>query len=131
MNRFTNKAITVGIFFSAAALLVSYLLSMRWQVYLPSALFWVAITFMVGTITIQILSVKLSSPFVAIVLIEVVVTCFMFHMLSSVKKYISPYLPPSNILIHRLSTYYFSTILQTIYQSITYDYCPQFVISLF
>jgi hypothetical protein len=86
MKHLNGKVSIVAIFFAATALLVFYLLSIRWQIYLPIALFWIAVASMLGTITYQILRGELLSSDVKLVLLEIAVTCFVFHLI-----YVIPY----------------------------------------
>jgi hypothetical protein len=87
MKNLNSKASTIGIFSAATALFVLYLLSVRWHIYLPVALFWVAVALMVGTITFQILRIKLSPSYVKVVLLEIAVTCFVFHLIYQIPYY--------------------------------------------
>lgn len=82
-----HKVSTVGIFFAATALLVLYLLSIRWHIYLSVTLFWAAITLMLGTITYQILKNELSPSYAKVVLFEIAVTCFVFHLIYQIPYY--------------------------------------------
>jgi len=85
--KLNSKASSTGIFFAATALLVLYLLSVRWQIYLPITLFWVAVTLMVGTITYQSLKTELSPSYAKVVLLEIAVTCFVFHLIYQIPYY--------------------------------------------
>jgi hypothetical protein len=87
MNYLNSKASIVWTFFAATALLVFYLLSVRWHIYLPVALFWVAVALMVGTITFQVLRIELSPSYVKVVLLEIAVTCFVFHLIYQIPYY--------------------------------------------
>ncbi len=78
---------TVGVFFAAVFLLLAYLLSMRWNVDLPIILFWVSILLMVGTIIHQCLNFKLSSGYIKIVLLEIIVACLMLHLVYQIPSY--------------------------------------------
>jgi len=81
MKYLNSKVSIVGIFFAATALLVFYLLSIRWHVYLSVSLFWVAVALMLGTTVYQILRIELSSSYVKIVLLEIAITCLVFHLI--------------------------------------------------
>lgn len=83
----SSRASSVGIFFAGTALLIVYLLSIRWHIYLPIAVFWVAIALMLGTIVYQCLQLKLSSGYAKVVLLEIVVACFVFHLLYQIPYY--------------------------------------------
>lgn len=87
MKHLNSKASTVGLFFAATALLVFYLSSIRWKVYLPVALFWVAVALMLGSIVYQILRIELSFSYSKVVLLEIVVTCFVFHLIYQIPTY--------------------------------------------
>jgi hypothetical protein len=87
MKHLNSKASIIGIFSAATALLVLYLLSVRWHIYLPVALFWVAVALMVGTITFQVLRIELSPSYVIVVLLEIAVTCFVFHLIYQIPYY--------------------------------------------
>jgi hypothetical protein len=86
MKRLSSTASITLIFLAAAVLLVFYLLSLSWHVYLPVSLFWVAVALMLGTITYQIFKVELRSSNVMLVLLEIGITCFVFHLI-----YVIPY----------------------------------------
>jgi len=86
MKRLSSMASITMIFFAATVLLVFYLLSICWHVYLPVSLFWVAAALMLGTITYQIFKVELHSSDVKLVLLEIGVTCFAFYLI-----YVIPY----------------------------------------
>lgn len=87
MKHLNTKVSTVGIFFAATALLVFYLLSIRWLIYLSVTLFWVAVALMLGTITYQSLKIKLSPSYAKVVLLEIAVTCFVFHLICQIPYY--------------------------------------------
>ena len=82
-----SKQITYCSFFASTTLLVIYLLSMRWQVYLPILLFWLVIALNLVTIVYQIFRIKLSPSFVAIVLLEIAITSYFFHMIFQIPSY--------------------------------------------
>ena len=77
----------VGTFSAATALLVLYLLSIRWHIYLPVTLFWVAVALMLGTITYQSLGIKLSPSYAQVVLLQIAAACFAFHMIYQIPYY--------------------------------------------
>jgi len=87
MECLNSKVSTVGMFFAAAALLVFYLLSIRWHVYLSVTLFWVAVALMLSTTVYQILRIELSSSYAKVVLLEIAVTCFVFHLIYQIPYY--------------------------------------------
>ena len=87
MKYLNSKVSVVGMFFAATALLVLYLLSMRWHIYLPVALFWIAVALMLGTITYQIIKTELSPSYAKVVLLEIAVTCFVFHLIYQIPYY--------------------------------------------
>lgn len=87
MKYLNSKVSIVGIFFVATALLVLYLLSIRWHIYLPVTLFWVVVALMLGTIIYQSLNIELSSSYAKLVLLEIVVTCFVFHLIHQIPYY--------------------------------------------
>ncbi len=87
MRYLNSKIATVGIFFSATTLLIIYLLSIRWHIYLPVALFWVAISLMLGTIVYQVLQGRLSPGYAKVVLLEIAVTCLVFHLIYQIPYY--------------------------------------------
>ncbi|HIH97131.1 MAG TPA: hypothetical protein HA348_06615 [Thermoplasmata archaeon] len=87
MKYMNSRVSIVGIFFGATALLVLYLLSIRWNIYLPVVLFWVAVALMLGTIMYQSLKIELSSSYAKAVLLEIAVACFVFHMIYQVPYY--------------------------------------------
>ena len=87
MTYLNSKASTVGIFFAATALLVLYLLSIRWHIYLSVTLFWVAIVLMLSTIIYQSLKIELSSSYAKVVLLEIAVTCLVFHLIYQIPYY--------------------------------------------
>jgi uncharacterized membrane protein (Fun14 family) len=86
MKRLNSMESITLIFFAATALLVFYLLSISWHVYLSVSLFWVAIALMLGTITYQILKAEMHSSNITLLLLEIGVTCFVFHLI-----YVIPY----------------------------------------
>jgi len=86
--KYLNSKVTVpAIFFAATILLVLYLVSIRWHVYLSVTLFWIAITLMLGTIVFQCLKSELSPSYAKIVLLEIVVTCVVFHLIYQIPYY--------------------------------------------
>lgn len=87
MKHLNGKVSIVAIFFAATALLVFYLLSIRWQIYLPIALFWIAVASMLCTITYQILKVESHSSNAKVVVLEIAVTCFVFHLIYVITYY--------------------------------------------
>lgn len=87
MKYLNNKIITVGIFFAATALLILYLLSIRWHIYLPVTLFWVAVSSMLGIIIYQSLKIELSSSYTKVVLLEIVVTGVVLHLIYQIPYY--------------------------------------------
>jgi len=87
MKSLTHSLITMCIFIAAAALLVLYLISMYWHVYLSSAIFWIAIVSMLGTVTYQCFAIKLTSSYTKVVLLEIVVTSFLLHMIYQIPYY--------------------------------------------
>ena len=87
MRWLNSKVSTVGIFFAATALLITYLLSMRWHIYLPVALYWLAISLMVGTIVYQSLEIKSSSAYAKAVLLEITVASLVFHLIYQIPFY--------------------------------------------
>jgi hypothetical protein len=87
MKHLNSKVSVVGVFFATTALLVFYLLSVRWHVYLPVSLFWVAVASMLGTIMYQILKIELSPSYAKVVLLEIAVTCFVFHLIYQIPYY--------------------------------------------
>ena len=87
MKYLNSKVSIVGIFFAATSLLVLYLLSIRWHIYLSAALFWVAVALMLGTIIYQCLKIELSPSYVKVVLLEIAVTCFVFHLIYQIPYY--------------------------------------------
>jgi len=87
MRCLSSKVSTVGIFFAATALLIIYLLSIRWHIYLPVGLFWVAIGLMIGTIVYQSLKFKLSPGYAKVVLLEIAIICVAFHLIYQIPYY--------------------------------------------
>lgn len=87
MKYLKSKVGVVGIFFAATALLVLYLLSIRWHIYLSVTPFWVAVALMVGTIIYQCLKIELSPSYAKVVLLEIAVTCFVFHLIYQIPYY--------------------------------------------
>ena len=87
MKYLNSRVSIVGIFFAATALLVLYLLSIRWHIYSSVALFWVAVALMLGTITYQSLKIELSPHHAKVVLLEIAVTCFVFHLIYQIPYY--------------------------------------------
>jgi hypothetical protein len=87
MKYLNSKVSIVGIFFAATALLVFYLLSVRWHIYLSVTPFWLAIALMLGTIVYQCLKIELSPSYVKVVLLEIAVTCFVFHLIYQIPYY--------------------------------------------
>jgi hypothetical protein len=81
MKYLNNKVFSVWIFLAATALLIFYLLSLRWHIYLSITFFWIAISIMLGTIIYQTLKIELSKSFTKVVLLEIVVTCVVFHLI--------------------------------------------------
>jgi len=59
---------------------------MSWHLYLPVALFWIAVASMLGTITYQSLKIELSPSYAKVVLLEIALTCLVFHLI-----YVIPY----------------------------------------
>jgi len=87
MTHLNSKTSVVGIFFVATALLVVYLLSIRWHLYFPVAIFWVSVTLMLGTIIYQSFKTELSPSYANIVLLEIAVTCLVFHLIYQIPYY--------------------------------------------
>ena len=87
MEHLNRKLITYCLFIAATALLVLHLLSMRWCIYLSPALFWIAITLMLGTIVYQCFKIELSPFFTKSVLLEIAVTGFALHMIYQIPTY--------------------------------------------
>jgi len=87
MRCLNSKVATVGIFFAATTLLIIYLLSIRWHIDLPVALFWVAVALMIATIVYQSLQSNLSSDYAKVVLLEIAVTCLVFHLFYQIPYY--------------------------------------------
>jgi hypothetical protein len=87
MRYLNSKVSIVGIFFAATALLVLYLLSIRWHIYLSVATFWVAVSLMLGSIVYQSLKIELSPSYAKAVLLEIAVTCFVFHPIYQIPYY--------------------------------------------
>ena len=77
----------IGIFFAATALLVLYLLSVRLHIYLSVTLFWAAVSLMLGTIVYQSLRIELSPSYAKVVLLEIAVICFVFHLIYQIPYY--------------------------------------------
>lgn len=87
MKGLNRKVSVTGFFVIATSLLVFYLLSISWQVYLPVTLFWIFVVSMLGSITYQILQVELHSSDIKLVLLEIAVTCFVFHLIYVIPFY--------------------------------------------
>ena len=87
MKYLNSKVSVVGMFFAATALLVLYLLSIRWHIYLSVTLFWVAIALILGTITYQCLKIELTPSYAQLVALEIAVTCFVFHLIYQIPSY--------------------------------------------
>jgi hypothetical protein len=87
MKYLNSKCSAVGLFFVAVALLFSYLLSIRLQVYLPVALFWIAVALVLGIIVYQIFAVELSSSYVKMLLLEITITAVVFHLIYQIPNY--------------------------------------------
>ena len=87
MKPVNGRVSTVGIFFAATVLLIGYLLSIRWNIYLPVPLFWLAIVLMIGTIVYQCFRFKLSSGYAGVVLAEIAVACVALHLIYQVPYY--------------------------------------------
>jgi hypothetical protein len=75
------------IFLATTFLLILYLASIRWHVYLPVTLFWIAVTLMLSTIVFQCLKIELSPSYAKIILLEIVVTCVVFHLIYQIPQY--------------------------------------------
>jgi hypothetical protein len=71
----------------ATALLIIYLLSLRWHIYLPGAVFWAALALMLGTILYQSLYTQLTPRYAIVVLLEIAVTGLAFHLIYQIPYY--------------------------------------------
>jgi hypothetical protein len=69
------------IFIAAAILLIIYLLSIRFNVLIPVAIFWIAIGLIIGIIAYQITQHELSPNYTLVVLSEIAITCLVFHLI--------------------------------------------------
>lgn len=91
MKYLNSKIIIFCVFFAATALLIFYLLSIRLHIYLSVILFWMAITLMLGITTYQsfnIESARAKFPsYTNVVLLEIIVTCFVFHLIYQIPFY--------------------------------------------
>lgn len=87
MRCLNSKVATVGIFLAAVTLLITYLLSIRWHIYLPVAVFWLAITLMLATIVYQSLQSRLSPGYAKVVLLEIAIACLAFHLIYQIPYY--------------------------------------------
>lgn len=81
-----EKLSTTGIFFTAVILLLVYLMSIKYHIYLPVHIFWVSISLIFGSIVYQIIKIKLSTYFIKVVLFEIAIVGFVFHLI-----YLIPY----------------------------------------
>lgn len=82
-----EKVSTTGIFCAATISLLLYLTSIRYHIYLPVHFFWVSIGMMFGSITYQILKIRLSTNFIKVVLLEIVILSFVFHLIYQIPYY--------------------------------------------
>ncbi|MBI2868310.1 MAG: hypothetical protein HYX96_00590 [Chloroflexi bacterium] len=76
---------TTGVFIAAAVILFFYLLGMRFLAYLPVPLFFISIFFMLGSISVQCLFADTSRGFSAVILAEIMLAAFLFHIISQVR----------------------------------------------
>jgi hypothetical protein len=83
----SGRVSSVGIFFAATVLLILYLLSIRYHISLPVAVFWVAVSLMLGTIVYQSLQLKLSSDYAKVILFEIAITCLVLHLIYQIPYY--------------------------------------------
>lgn len=87
MKSLNSRVSTVGIFFASTVLLIGYLLSIRWNIYLPVPLFWLAIVLVIGTVVYQCFRFKLSSGYAAVVAAEFAVACVALHLIHQIPYY--------------------------------------------
>ena len=81
------KLASVVIYFCSITLYVAYLLTVRWDIYLPVSLFWVLIVFILGAILYQTLLLKLTSSFAKVILLEISITAVVFHLIYQIPYY--------------------------------------------
>ena len=74
---------TVAIWGIGVILLFTYLLSIRFNNlhFPPTITFWLAIVIIIGTLVFQIIKFGLSSSFAKVVIVEILITNFAFHMI--------------------------------------------------
>jgi hypothetical protein len=82
-----SKATCVFLFTGAALSLFLYELSISWQYSLPVILFWIDIVLMLGVIIYQSLKIGLSSSYIKVVLLEIVITGILFHLIYQIPYY--------------------------------------------
>ena len=84
MNR---EACAIGIVINSIIILLIYLFSIRWHIYLPITFFWLAVVLILGTISYQSYQCKLLPAYAKIVVLEIAATCVVFHLIYQIPYY--------------------------------------------
>jgi hypothetical protein len=87
MKRFEGSHCLTILFAIGTIMLLSYLLLESWRTYLPVAFFWIANVLILGSLTWQILKMKLSSSNIKLLLAEIAIACFALHMIFVIPYY--------------------------------------------
>ena len=87
MKSLNSKVSTTGIFFAASTIFLVFLFTIRYDIPLPAILFWLAVILMLSTILYQCFRLELSSDYVKIILLEIVITCIVFHLAEQIPFY--------------------------------------------
>jgi len=85
---FWNKRLFTTVTFSVAtAVLIVYLLSMRWHISLPVTIFWGSIALMLGTTAYQCLNIESFPSYTKVTLLQIVTISFVFHLIYQIPFY--------------------------------------------
>jgi len=84
--RYINRQLsTTGLFLTGIILLGTYLYSMRWNITLPTSLFWVSIGIIILTLVFQIIQINLYNK--RVILLELCMACIAFHFIYQVPHF--------------------------------------------
>ena len=85
MKNINRQLSTTGLFLTGLICLGAYLYSIRWNIMLPTALFWASISIIILTLVFQIIKINFYNK--NVILLELCIACILFHFIYQVPHF--------------------------------------------
>jgi hypothetical protein len=85
MKNINRQLSTTGLFLTGLICLGAYLYSIRWNIMLPTALFWASISVIILTLVFQIIKINFYNK--NVILLELCIACVLFHFIYQVPHF--------------------------------------------